>query len=275
MVRPSVSVVIPTYNAEKYISEAMRSVLGQTFKDFELIIVDDGSTDNTLRIVDRYCRADERIVVLKNEENLKLARTLNRGIEAARGKYVARMDADDISLPNRLEKQVDFMEKNPEVGIVGGAMEIVDEEGRKRRERRYWIKDEEIRKRIFLFSPFCHPAVMMRKSVLEKSGLYDPHYNPAEDYEFYFRVGLYSEFANLKDRLIKYRIVPDSMTTGGLRRMELRTIEVRKRFFDHAAYRASRLDKFYNLLHYLSVVVPIIPPKLKVRLFGKVRAFVK
>lgn len=270
-----ISVVMPAYNAGKYISEAMESILGQTFNDLELIVVDDDSTDDTLRIVDEYRRADERIVVLKNKENLKLARTLNRGIKAARGKYIARMDADDVSLPDRLGKQINFMEENPEVGIVGGTMIIIDEEGRRKGERRYWVEDEEIKKRIFLYSPFCHPAIMMRKSVLSKAGLYNPRYNPAEDYEFYFRVGLHAKFANLEDELIRYRVISDSMTTGGLKRMELKTIEARRKFFDHPVYQATILDKFYNFLHYLSAAVPIMPPKLKIWLFGKIRSFVR
>jgi glycosyltransferase involved in cell wall biosynthesis len=270
-----VSVVMPAYNAEKYIAAAIESVLSQTFKDFELLVVDDGSTDRTQPIIDQYRRADERVVLLKNDQNLRLAKTLNRGIEAARGKYVARMDADDISLPERLEKQIDFLEKNSEVSIVGGTMEVVDEAGGKRGERRYWESDEEIRKRIFLFSPFCHPAIMIRKAVLEKSGLYDPDYNPAEDYEFYLRVGIHSKFANLADPLIKYRVISGSMTTSRLKEMELKTIKARKKFFDSPAYQATKRDRVYNSLHYFSVTVPLIPPKQKIWLFGKIRSLVR
>lgn len=271
---PLVSVVMPAYKAEKYIAAAIESILDQTFRDFELIIVDDGSTDGTLQIINMYSKADERIVVLKNERNLRVNRTTNKGIEAARGKYVAIMNADDISLPERLGKQVKFMEKHPEVGIVGGTMLIINEVGKVTGERHYYTQDKEIRKHIFRFSPFCHPTVMIRRAVLEKSGLYDPYYESAGDYEIYFRIGLHAKFANLEDKLIKYRVVPGSLTTGGLKTMELKTIEARRKFFDSDAYQANKMERIYNFLHLLSVRIPIIPSKQKMWLFSAIRGLV-
>ena len=272
--KPLVSVVMPAYNAEKYISEAIESILGQTFENFELIIIDDGSTDDTLRIINKYSQADERIAVLKNDRNLGVSRTTNKGIEVARGKYIAIMNADDVSLPERLEKEFRFLEENPEVGIVGGTMLVVSAGGRVLGDRRYYIRDEEIRKHIFRFSPFSHPTVMIRKAVLEKSGLYDPYYKSAGDYELYFRIGMHAKFANLKDRLVRYRIVSGSLTTGGLKTMELKTIEARRKFFDSHAYQANKIEKFYNFLHLLSVRVPIVPPKQKMWLFSEIRGLV-
>lgn len=199
---------------------------------------------------------------------------MNKGIEAARGKYIAMMNADDISLPERLEKEVRFLEENSEVGIVGGTMVAVSATGRVLGDRRYYTRDEEIRKHIFRFSPFSHPTVMIRRAILEKSGLYDPHYESASDYELYFRIGLHAKFANLEDKLIKYRIVPGSLTTGGLKTMELKTIEARRKFFGSNAYQANKMERVYNFLHLLSVRIPIIPPKQKMWLFSKIRGFV-
>lgn len=271
---PLISVVMPAYNAERYLAEAIDSILSQTFRDFEFILVDDCSTDATPEVIDEYARRDGRISVFRNDKNLKLARTLNRGMKTARGKYIARIDADDIAFPDRFEKQVRFMEENPKVGILGGTMIIINETGNVIGERCYYTQDKEIRKNIFKFSPFSHPAVIIRKSVLEKSGLYDYHYNPVEDYELYFRIGFHAKFANLADKLIKYRVVSGSMTTGGLKKMELKTIEVRKKFFDSDAYQAQKIDRIYNFLHLLSVRVPIIPPKQKMWLFTKIRGLV-
>jgi len=271
---PPISVLMPAYNAEKYIAVAIESILGQTFKDFEFVIVDDDSTDNTWAIIQRFAEKDKRVVPIRNKGNLKIAKTLNTGIKLARGKYVARMDADDWSYPDRLEKQHHFMEEHPEVGIMGGTMVIVNEVGKVTGERRYYARDKEIRKSIFKFSPFCHPAVMIRKSVLEKSGLYDPRYKSSEDYDLYFRIGLHAKFANLEDRLIRYRVLPGSLTTGKLKRVELTTIEVRKKFFNSDAYHARKMDKVYNFLHLVSVRVPIIPPKQKIWLFSFIREFV-
>jgi len=269
---PLISVVMPAYNVERYIAVAIRSILNQTFKDFELVIIDDGSTDSTPQIISKCKEIDQRIVALQNDKNLKLGRTLNKGIKAAKGKYIARMDADDISLPDRFGKQVKFMEENPEVGILGGTMVVMGKDGRVISERRYYTRDAEIRKNIFKFSPFCHPAVIIRKTVLEKSGLYDPCYNPVEDYELYFRIGFHAKFANLEDSLLRYRIAAGSMTTRGLREMELKTVDVRKKFFDSGVYKATTTDKIYNLAHLISILVPIIPPKQKIRLFTKVRS---
>jgi glycosyltransferase involved in cell wall biosynthesis len=274
MNKPLVSVAMPAYNAENYIAAAIESILGQSFRDFELIIIDDGSTDDTLRIINKYSETDERVVVLKNDRNLGVNRTMNKGIEAARGKYIAIMNADDISLPERLEKEVRFLEENSEVGIVGGAMVVVNATGRVLGDRCYYTRDEEIRKHIFRFSPFSHPTVMIRRTILDKSGLYDPHYESASDYELYFRIGLHAKFANLEDKLIKYRIITGSLTTGGLKTMELKTIEARRKFFDSNAYQANKMEKVYNFLHLLSVRIPIIPPKQKMWLFNNIRGLV-
>lgn len=269
-----ISVVMPAYNAEKYIAAAIESMLGQTFKDFEFVIVDDSSTDNTWSIIQKFAKKDKRIVPVRNKENLKIARTLNTGIKLARGKYIARMDADDWSYPDRLVKQHHFMEEHPEVGIMGGTMVIVNEAGKVIGERRYYTQDKEIRRNIFKFSPFCHPVVMIRRAVLEKSRLYDPGYKSSEDYDLYFRIGLHAKFANLEDKLIRYRVLPDSLTTGRLERVELTTIEIRKKFFDSEAYQAKKIDRIYNFLHLVSVRVPIIPPKQKIWLFSFIRGFV-
>jgi len=266
-----ISVVMPAYNTEQYISEAIESILNQTFKDFEFIIIDDASTDNTWGIIQKYAKNDNRIIPLKNKENLKLSKTLNKGIAVSKGKYIVRMDADDISFPDRLEKQVKLMEAKPEVGISGGAMVIMDVSGKVTEERTYHTTDEKIKEKIFRYSPFCHPAIIIRKSVLADSGLYNHYYNPAEDYELYFRIGLQAKFANLTDKLIKYRVVSDSMTNKGLRAMEFKTIEARKKFYD--LYRASIWDKIYTFFLFVMVVFPVISPNRKFWLFSKIRKF--
>jgi glycosyltransferase involved in cell wall biosynthesis len=265
--KPIVSVIMPAYNAEKYIGQAIESILGQSFKDFELIIVNDCSKDNTPKIIEDYARRDPRIVCKVNAVNLKLSKALNVGIGIARGKYIARMDADDISMPDRFEKQVSFLDTHPEVGIVGGTMILINDKNEKIGERKYQLDDKSIRNRIFKYSPFCHPAIMMRKDALEKAGLYDHTYNPAEDYDLYFRLGLVSKFANLNEPVFKYRVIPNSMTTGSVRKMELKTIEVRKNNYE--TYNATLTDKTYTILHYLSIY--ILPAKFKIWLFTRIR----
>lgn len=266
---PMISVIMPAYNADKYIAQAIESVLDQTYKQFELIIINDCSTDNTGKIISSYKKKDNRIVVITNKKNLKLARSLNKGISIAKGKYIARMDADDWSYPDRFNKQTLFMEKHPQVGILGGKMNVCDEHLKIINSRSYSLSDKEIRKKIFFYSPFSHPLIMIRKKILDKVGLYDNLFNPAEDYELYFRIGQRAKFANLNDVLLKYRVVSKSMTNSGTKNMELTTLRIRNKYFKQ--YHASAFACIYNFLEYLSVY--IIPYKIKVIIFNYFRTY--
>lgn len=267
--KPIVSVLLPAYNAENYISIAIESILKQTYTQFELIIIDDFSTDKTASIIKEFKKKDKRIVFFQNKKNLKLSKTLNKGIEMAKGKYIARMDADDWSFPKRLEKQVDFLEKNAEIGIVGGSMQIMDENGKVYSKRTYALNDYEIRKKIYLYSPFSHPTIMIRKSIIEKVGNYNSQFNPAEDYELYFRIGELSQFANLDCFLIKYRVVVNSMTTGSMKNMERKTIEVRQKYFKNPLYKPSLLDLSYTYTEML--FLHLVPDFIKMQLFSRWR----
>jgi len=268
---PLVSILMPSYNAEKYIEEAITSILNQTFTDFEFIIIDDNSVDSTISIVEKYKKLDDRIVLLRNTENLKMAKALNVGIKVAKGKFLARMDADDWSYPDRIRKQVLYMQKHPEVGILGGSMEIINEKGKKIGRRDYSCTDVEIRSKVFRYSPFSHPLIMLRKSSLDKVGYYNSLYNPAEDYELYFRLGEIAKFANLSDALIKYRIVDKSMTTGSTKKMELQTIAIRNKYSVGHGYRMSFFDFLYNRLHWFSIYFVPIPSAIKIRVFNFLR----
>jgi len=266
-VNPKVSVLMPAYNAEKYVGEAIKSILNQTFRDFEFIIIDDCSTDKTWEIIQEHAKKDNRIIIFKNEKNLKLSLSLNKGINFCNSKYVARMDADDWSYPDRLEKQFNFMENNPEIGISGGAMNVCDELLNIKSTRRYNLSDIEIRKKIFRYSPFSHPLVIFKREVFNKVGSYDTNFNPAEDYELYFRVGEFYKFGNLEDILLKYRVVKKSMTTGSTKKMEFQTINIRNKY--SKMYSMPFFDKCYNAVHLLSIF--LIPSRLKINLFNLLR----
>ena len=267
---PKASVVLPAYNSARFLAPSIESILAQTFSDFELVIVDDCSTDATWQIIQKYAVIDPRVVALRNAQNLNLARTLNRGIAVAKGRYIVRMDHDDISTLDRIHKQVSFLDTHPDVGIVGSAMEIIDEGGATIGVRRYHLEDKDIRRHIFLYSPFCHPATVLRKDVLNRVGGYDHRYNPAEDYELYFRIGLHAKFANLEEPLLRYRVVRGtSMTTGGTRRLERATIAVRRKYARTPPYKMRTIDRVYNASHHLSMF--LIPSRLKSWLFSKLR----
>lgn len=269
MKNPLVSVLMPAYNAEKYIGEAIESILNQTYKNLELIIIDDCSTDDTWKIIQEYQKKDKRIIGVINNKNLKLSLTLNKGIQMAKGEYIARMDADDISTSDRIQNQVEFLEQNKEVGILGGIMEIIDTKGNYLGKRSYPQDDKLIRKKLFRYSPFSHPLIMIRKKILSKSGLYNDTFNPAEDYELYFRIGKFAKFANLPQVLLKYRIVPKSMTTGGTKKMEMQTIKIRDMYGKMSPYKMSLTDKIYNTLHFMSLF--IVPSDIKIKMFNYLR----
>lgn len=266
---PKVSVLMPNYNCEKYLPEAIESILNQTFTDFEFIIIDDGSTDNSWDIIQEYAAKDSRIVAVKNEENLKICKTLNKWIALAIWKYIARMDSDDISLPDRFEKQVTFLDQYPEVWIVWWTMEMIDENWNIYSKREYNTTDKEIRDKIFRYSPFCHPVIMMRKNILEQSWWYDDNLVYSEDYDLYFRIWMHSKFANINNTLIYYRMFDWNSTTKKLKHMERGTIYIRKKAKKEYGYNMSLSDNIYNSLQELSTY--IIPWKVKIWLFNLIR----
>ncbi len=203
-----VSVILPVYNAGPYIAEAISSILNQTFTNFELIIINDCSTDNTEQEI--LSISDPRINYIKNANNNGLIYNLNLGFSLAKGKYIARMDADDISLPNRLAEQVAFMEQNPAVGICGSGFQSF---GSRETITMYERLDNDIKLQMLFHCRFCHPTVIICKQVLTDNNLqYSAEYPHAEDYELWARMAFKTQFANIQKVLLKYRVHADSVT---------------------------------------------------------------
>lgn len=200
---PKVSVIMPAYNAEKYINEAVDSILTQTYGDFELIILNDCSKDRTEEMILAY--EDARIVYLKNEQNMGVAATLNKGLEVAKGQYIARMDADDISLPERFEKQVAYLDTHPDVAVLGTAVETFDEKGDTFRDP-YRPNDAQIKIDLLFASVLAHPSVMMRRDVILALGGYDREFEGLEDYELWCRVVAEHNITVYPEVLLRYRI---------------------------------------------------------------------
>lgn len=212
MQNPKVTVLMPAYNAEKYIGTAIESILNQTYKDFEFIIVNDCSTDSTLDIIKKYAKKDKRIRIISNKKNQKIAQTLNNGLKEAKGKYIARLDADDWSYPERLEKQVNFMEENPDVVLSSGNMEVCDGELNKKNISNYPLSDKNIRKVFLQYNPTVSPAMIWRRKVSEEIGGFSLN-TMSEDYMFFMDMSSKGEVANLKDVLIKYRVLNTSASS--------------------------------------------------------------
>ncbi len=200
---PVVSVVMPAYNAEKYLREAIESILSQTFTDFEFIIINDGSTDRTKEIIFSY--DDPRIVYIENEKNSGICVTLNKGLDVARGKYIARMDSDDISIPNRLEVQVKYMDANPDVGASGSDVEFFGE-GISPYVFTQLHTSEECVAGLLYNSCFAHPSVIIRKNTIDSNDLrYKDEFRGLEDYELWWQIAKYAKLNNIAEPLLRYR----------------------------------------------------------------------
>ncbi|BBO77657.1 hypothetical protein DSCW_50740 [Desulfosarcina widdelii] len=201
-----ISVVMSVYNTEKYLSDAIDSILGQTFSDFEFIIVNDGSTDRSRKILESY--TDPRILII-DQGNTGLARALNNGIEKSKTNLIARMDADDISLPNRLQRQYEFMVDNPDVIAVGSNAINIDYSGNYVFTTAKKIYNNEIKKNL-PNTPFIHPSVMFKKDAFLKAGKYCNKMVKAQDTVLFNRMAKFGNFHNIEEPLIQYRIVPSA-----------------------------------------------------------------
>ena len=262
---PRVSVVIPAYNAERVLEEAVRSILVQSYTDFELLVLDDCSSDGTLALARALAAEDHRIRVVANDTNLGIAGNRNAGVQLARGELIAWQDADDISLPHRLEHQVDFLDQHPEVGMVGGFLQFFG--GRRETVRRYAEDDAALRRAIFRYSPVAQPAAMIRRELLLRVGPYSSTLE-AEDLDMSFRLGRVSAFANLQEVVIRYRENPTSATFTRLRKIERDTLHIR-RMNAGRDYRMTALDRVYNGVQALSAA--LMPPRLRIELFNLLR----
>ncbi|MDD3269642.1 MAG: glycosyltransferase [Syntrophomonadaceae bacterium] len=203
MKNPKVSVLMPVYNGERYLPEAIDSIINQTMPDFEFIIVLDPSDDDSKNIAESY--TDSRIILIKNVVKQGLARSLNQGLLIASGKYVARMDADDISVPERLERQFDFMERNPGIGISGTSVKTI---GNHAGMVINHTSDPEMIRSFMLFQPhMTHPTVIMRRSLIEQYNFsYDPTFARAEDYKLWSIYSRLFPLSNLNEVLLFYRL---------------------------------------------------------------------
>ena len=213
MDNPSISVILPAYNCGQYIEEAVRSILGQTFTDFELLVIDDGSTDTTAAIVSGI--QDSRLTLIRNEQNSGLVFTLNKGIEIAAGKYIARMDGDDISAPERFLKQYTYLENNPATGLVASVADLISETNEPAgtwSDDRKHVSARSIRNFLPLNNCIVHPAVMIRSDLL-KIYRFRHDQSQAEDYDLWLRLAADRvRIDKIEEPLLKHRILQRSFT---------------------------------------------------------------
>jgi glycosyltransferase involved in cell wall biosynthesis len=215
------------FNGQRFLTEAIDSILNQSLQDFEFVIIDDGSTDNSGQILDSYQNSDSRVAIY-HQQNYGLTASLNRGCALSRGEYIARMDADDVALRDRLMRQVEFMENHPRIAVLGGAVECIDGTGKSLFRYRFPLRDDEIKIALRRGDcPLAHPAVLMRRNALASLAGYREAMVHAEDYDLWLRVADRFELANLETVLLKYRVHPNQLSIRKWRQQALSNLAAR------------------------------------------------
>ena len=204
MKEPRLTVLMAVHNGGRFIGKAVQSILEQTFNDFEFLIIDDASTDDSIEIIKAF--HDPRIRLVRNRENMGLTRSLNFGLSQARGDYIARMDDDDLSLPTRLQAQMDFFEKNPSYGLVGTSYRYIDEEGRCIYEKILPRTSPEIKKALGITNQFAHASVMFPAQAIAAVGPYREFFRYAQDYDLFLRIAEKFEVYNIPEILTEWRV---------------------------------------------------------------------
>lgn len=212
MKSPKVSVLMSVYSGEKYLREAIDSILNQTFTDFEFLIINDGSTDRTAEILQSY--DDPRIKIINNEKNMGLTKSLNKGLRMASGKYIARMDADDVSLSQRLEKEVNFLNQKKNIGLVGTYYLLINEKGSVLYAVKLLTDERELKEKLLIGNQFGHGSVMFRRECIEKVGLYREEFKSSQDYDLWLRISEVYGVANIPEPLYKWRFTVKSISVA-------------------------------------------------------------
>lgn len=268
--KPLVSVVMSVFNDDKYVRRAIDSILNQTLKDIEFIIINDASRDNSLKTIRQCVRKDKRVKLINNAQELRLAPSLNLGVSHAKADLIARMDPDDISLPERLEIQYNYLLKNPHIAVVGTNLSVINETKKEIWVRDYPTQSEDIKKTMLRYAPFAHPSVMIRKKVFEEFGGYDPKMKLCEDTDFWIKIGTKYDFGNIPKRLVQYTLSEKSGTHRNIRQTELLGFKIKLNAIIKYGYRPSLYDIFYNLIQFITLW--FMPTDLRIRLYNEVRS---
>jgi glycosyltransferase involved in cell wall biosynthesis len=241
---PLVSVILPVYNAAQFVEESIKSILNQTYTNFELIIINDGSTDESEKIISRI---NDKRIRYYYQPNIGLAKTLNRGIEVSNGEFIARQDADDISLPQRIEKQIQFLLQYTDISLLGSWAEIIPIINNTHRYHKHPADNLQLKIDLLFNNPFVHTSIMIRKGILKSTGYYNPD-KLIEDFDLWSRIGRSSKLANIPEVLVQYREVQ-----GGLSRISYETFwsKILEQSFENIKFwlpeDAAEITQFCNL----------------------------
>jgi glycosyltransferase involved in cell wall biosynthesis len=255
---PLISVVMPVYNAEEYLAQAIDSILAQSYQNFEFIIVDDASTDNSWKILKEYASVHPQIKLIRNKWNEKQARAVTRAMDEAQGDFIARMDADDVSFPHRLEMQVKYLLKHPRTVAVGGQCILIDKEGNITGEKRFPMKFEDIYEYAFKFCPVQQPSLMIAKKRLPEDFEYYNHdMAPVEDAELVYKLMKYGKLENLPYYMLMYRIHGENSSLKNFKKSFFLTLISRIRAITQYGYVPTPGGVLFTIAQ--SMVVFVLP----------------
>lgn len=268
--RPLVSIIMPVYNASKFLEEAIDSVINQTYKKWELIAVDDGSKDNSLEILKKYAKKYPQIRVFHNKKNLGVGKTTNYALSKAKGRFIARFDSDDYMPSYRLEKQVNYLLTHKNTVVVGGQVELMNEEGLKIGMKNFPTSHKAIYEGLFTFITIQQPSMMVNKSLLPNGFVwYNDNAKTAEEVDLFFRLFKYGNFANLRSVLLRYRQYPTSTSLRDPKLTFFNTFRTRKLAVKFYGYKPSLKAKILNLVQF--AVVSVLPTALIYPVFSIIR----
>lgn len=268
-----ISIIMSVFNEERYLEESIKSILNQTYKDFEFIIVDDGSFDRTPEILKNWAKRDPRIKTITNEKNIGLTKSLNKAIKMAQGQYIARQDADDISLPQRLEKQIEFLENHPEIKILGTFAYLIAQKAEILGKEIVPVSFQAIKKTLIKKNPFIHTSVIIEKEIIDRIGEYNERFKTSQDYELWFRILRVAKGENLPLFLVKKRYQAEMVSLNRSKEQLKYTLFFRKQAIKKGDY--SRLCYVYFLKPYFSLKCPLFLKKFLRRYFFKKRNIFK
>lgn len=257
---------MPVYNQQTSVLTAVDSILSQTFKDFYFIIIDDASTDNSLEILQASLKKDQRIKIIINRHHLGLTKSLNKALKLVKTKYISRMDADDISLPTRLAKQINYLETHPQIGLLGTAAYLIDDFGKQIGLKRHPSDYPRLRRLALSYCPFIHPTWLIRRSVLLEIGEYNEAFPFSQDYELVLRLLNRFQAANLPEPLLQYRVNSSSaISLKNLKKQEFLALKARFLALKHYGY--SLKESWRLIKPLLSFLVPVGIKKFVYRKF--------
>lgn len=260
----AITVLMSVYNEKKeFLEKSIESILGQTFPNFEFLLINDCSTEKSCRdILASYATKDERIKLIENERNLGLTKSLNKGLNVATGQYIARIDSDDVADPNRLEKQLRFMQKNSAYALCGSWAYLIDENGNITGEKKFSTDYQAIKKKLVFFNFFTHSSLFFKKNIALKNGGYNEKMKKAQDYDFILKISARNPIANIPEFLCFYRTHPGSISSKMKKRQEWYALIARWRAVWFYGYPKKDLLKIIPAFFYFLFVPCFLENKL-------------